>query len=146
MKEIQLCPVCKSKEIQFAKWMHLNEATMVDLYECKRCGNLFSSPLIVDAKEAKKIKETKLTKKILHNTPKETYYSYGALELNIYWKILGTILVIVGIFVLLASTMPMHCFFENAIGANLCYPNEKPVQEMLLIQRIVLIARIKQEL
>ena len=127
---VQFCPICGSKKFSFYKDDKAAEVASVDTYKCARCKNIFSFPLELPKKEAGKIKQAKLTQKLIRDTPESAFIPVGRFEVGVYWKILGAALVIIGIFYVIAAMIPMHCFTDaNTIT---CVENNSPVAFALM--------------
>jgi len=93
---IQLCPICASTDFKFYKEDKATEVAGLEQYKCNRCKNIFVFPFETTLKEAKKIKQIKLTKDILADTPNSAFIPVGNFEVGFYWKILGAALAITG--------------------------------------------------
>ena len=121
---VQLCPICGSKNISFFKGNKTSEIAAVNMYQCDRCKNIFSFPLEVPKSNAGKIKEVKLTKAIIRDTPNSAYTSLGEFEVHIYWKILGAAMLLIGLFYAVSATIPVLCYLQE--GITQCEANTNP--------------------
>ncbi len=123
-KFIQMCPICGGKKFGFFKDDRATEPAGQEMYECYRCGNIFSFPLEVPRGEAHKLKEVPLTPKILRDTPASAFTPVGNVEIGVYWKILGVVMVVFGIAYLIMAFLPVICFAQG--NGTQCEVNATP--------------------
>jgi len=129
-KYVQICPICGSKKIGFYVENKGTEVGGTEMYECKRCRNIFAFPMEIERKELNKIKEIPLTEKLIRSTKEEAIIPYGKFEVGVYWKISGTIIAFLGLGYILASFLPGFCFLENF--TSVCIPNTMPLKQLVL--------------
>lgn len=121
-KYVSLCPVCGSKDFGFYKADKPMDVAGGEIYKCNRCKNIFSFPIELPEKEAKKLKPIALTKEILRDTPAEALTSLGQFQIRVYWKILAIVTLLLAISSFYLSTVPMFC---NMIeGEVFCLMNQ----------------------
>jgi hypothetical protein len=127
---IQICPICGSKKIGFYVDNKGTEAGILEMYECKRCKNIFAFPLEVEKKKANKIAEVPLNSKILRSTTEEAVAPIGKFEVGVFWKINGAVMALLGLFYILSAFMPGFCYLENFTGV--CIPNTMPIKQLII--------------
>ena len=125
-KYVQLCPICGSKDFEFFDENKPANIAGAEMYQCHKCGNVFSFPIEMPQKEAKKISPAKITKKLKENTPSSAYTSVGRVEIGVYWKLLGSVLIIIGLVFLFISTLEVLCH-TSSLGELICVANTNPM-------------------
>ena len=98
MKEVEICPICGSRDVTFDKSNKLLEAiSMHTNYICNRCGNTFIAPLEVDEDEYKELKEAPLTPDILRDTQNKIRVGggYGYALIFIIFSIITIIIALI---------------------------------------------------
>ena len=120
-KYIQLCPICASSDFKFYTGNKATEVAGLEQYKCNRCKNIFVFPFETTIKEAKKMKQIKLTKDILSDTPNSAFIPIGNFEVGFYWKVLGLALSIAGIIMLIFSPNWAMALADILAGLYLIY-------------------------
>lgn len=111
----QFCPICLGKNFKFYRDDKATEISDLTMFQCLRCGNIFAFPVELPKKEAVKIKEVPLTRKILRDTPDSATIPLGKVEIGVYWKILGIVMFFFGLAYMICALLPVNCYTTGEV-------------------------------